>query len=93
MILMMLTAPPLALALTNDQAQYDQCVLQSLRGSRNGIAANMLQNACDRLYRGGAMLSPGDKTYYVCLLQSLPGVENNGAIQQIMTICSRQRSL
>ncbi|RAR54910.1 hypothetical protein C7401_12344 [Paraburkholderia unamae] len=88
-----LMTPLLAQAYANDPAAYDQCALHALKNSRNSASVGVLRNACDKLYRGGAMTLPREKKYYTCLLHALPGVEDNGAVQQIMTICSRQRSM
>ncbi|MBR8060686.1 VF_A0006 family four-cysteine protein [Burkholderia dolosa] len=85
-----LTLPRAAFALTDGDAQYDQCMLQALRESRNGAAAQLIQRSCDALYRNNAMLLPRERRYHECVVQSLPGVRDNYAIQQIMAICSRR---
>lgn len=72
--------------------RYDQCVLQSLRGTRSNIATVMITNACDTLYRNGSFLLPREQSYYGCLLQNLPGIEADNAAQQIGMICNRQNS-
>ncbi|HKT99974.1 MAG TPA: VF_A0006 family four-cysteine protein [Paraburkholderia sp.] len=89
-VLALLAMPSLAFA---DLTPYDQCVLQALRNNRNAASMGILKNACDKLYRGGAMLSQRDQAYYACLVQSLPGVEIDAAVQQILNICARQRRM
>ncbi|CAB3762905.1 hypothetical protein GQ57_27660 [Burkholderia sp. MSh2] len=86
----MLAPPGAAYALTDGNAQYDECMLGALRDSRNGAAAQLIQRSCDALYRNNAMLLPREQRYHACVVQSLPGVRDNYAIQQIMAICSRR---
>ncbi|EGD00028.1 hypothetical protein B1M_33642 [Burkholderia sp. TJI49] len=84
-------APPAAASgLSDGDAQYDQCMLQALRESRNGAAAQLIQRSCDALYRNSAMTLPRERRYHECVVQSLPGVRDNYAIQQILSICSRR---
>ncbi|KVE33578.1 VF_A0006 family four-cysteine protein [Burkholderia sp. TSV86] len=91
LVAMALVTPLPAMALNDaGAAQYDQCVLQTLRESRNSAAASLLQNACDKLYRNAAMLLPRERAYYACLVDALPGVRDNFAVQQIVTVCSRR---
>ncbi|MCA8502647.1 hypothetical protein LGN13_13145 [Burkholderia multivorans] len=82
--------PAVASGLADGDAQYDQCMLQALRESRNGAAAQLIQRSCDALYRNSAMLLPRERRYHESIVQSLPGVRDNYAIQQIMAICSRR---
>ena len=85
-----LALPGAAFALTDGSAQYDDCMLNALRESRNGAAAQLIQRSCDALYRNNAMLLPRERRFHECVVQSLPGVRDNYAIQQIMSICSRR---
>ncbi|KVD84026.1 hypothetical protein WS63_26930 [Burkholderia stagnalis] len=85
-----LALPGAAFALTDGGAQYDACMLNALRESRNGAAAQLIQRSCDALYRDNAMLLPRERRFHECVVQSLPGVRDNYAIQQIMSICSRR---
>ncbi|MGU7781395.1 VF_A0006 family four-cysteine protein [Burkholderia sp. PU8-34] len=89
----LLAMPAAAYALTDSNAAYDQCVLQSLRDSWSSVAARIIQQSCDALYRNGALLLPRERAYHECVVQSLPGVRDNFAIQQIMSICSRRREM
>lgn len=85
-----LAMPATAFALTDTDAQYEQCVLQSLRDSWSSVTARVIQQSCDALYRNGAMLLPRERRYHECVLQSLPGVRDFVAIRQILAICSRR---
>lgn len=85
-----LVLPGATFALTDGNAQYDDCMLNALRESRNGAAAQLIQRSCDALYRNNAMLLPRERRFHECVVQSLPGVRDNYAIQQIMSICSRR---
>ncbi|KWF00397.1 VF_A0006 family four-cysteine protein [Burkholderia pseudomultivorans] len=85
-----LALPAAASGLSDGDAQYDQCMLQALRESRNGAAAQLIQRSCDALYRNSAMTLPRERRYHECVVQSLPGVRDNYAIQQILSICSRR---
>ncbi|RQS05386.1 hypothetical protein DIE07_26675 [Burkholderia sp. Bp9002] len=85
-----LTMPAAAFALTDNYAQYDECVLQSLRDSWNPAAARLIRQSCDALYLNNAMLLPRERRYHECVLQSLPGVRDFVAIRQILAICSRR---
>ena len=85
-----LALPDAAFALTDGSAPYDDCMLNALRESRNGAAAQLIQRSCDALYRNNAMLLPRERRFHECVVQSLPGVRDNYAIQQIMSICSRR---
>ncbi|MCA3886565.1 MAG: hypothetical protein IOC38_16070, partial [Burkholderia sp.] len=53
-----LALPGAAFALTDGSEQYDNCMLNALRESRNGGAAQLIQRSCDALYRNNAMLLP-----------------------------------
>ncbi|KVC38856.1 hypothetical protein WS58_31715 [Burkholderia pseudomultivorans] len=88
-----LALPAAASGLSDGDAQYDQCMLQALRESRNGAAAQLIQRSCDALYRNSAMTLPRERRYHECVVQSLPGVRDNYAIQQILSICSRRAEM
>ncbi|WP_431820559.1 VF_A0006 family four-cysteine protein [Burkholderia sp. F1] len=87
---MLAVMPVAASALTDGYAQYDECVLLSLRDSWNPAAARLIRQSCDALYLNNAMLLPRERRYHECILQSLPGVRDNVAIREILTICSRR---
>lgn len=73
--------------------QYDQCLMQSLRGARNSSATALINDACNKLYNSGSVFLPRDQRYYACILQNVPGVEAALAAEQIAVACRRQNGL
>lgn len=73
--------------------QYDQCLLQSLRGARNASATALITDACNKLYNNGTVFLRRDRDYYACILQNVPGVESSSATEQIAAACRRQNGL
>jgi hypothetical protein len=89
-----LAAPAAAeAALRGNSGVYDDCMLQSLRESRNGDITRYIQQSCDALYRNGALLLPRDRRYHECILQYLPGMRDSAAAQQVVSICRRRGGL
>jgi hypothetical protein len=84
-----LGAPGVAMAFDED-ASYNQCVLQSLKGVKSNLATDLITTSCRKLYKESAFLNNNEKGYRVCLLQNLQGAENDYASQQIMAACRRQ---
>jgi len=74
-------------------SQYDQCLMQSLRGARNSSATVLINDACNKLYNSGSVFLPRDQRYYACILQNVPGVESALAAEQIAAACRRQNGL
>ena len=83
------TVPGVAMAFDED-ASYNQCVLQSLKGVRSNFATDQITTSCRKLYKEHAFLNNNEKSYRLCLLQNLQGAENDYAAQQIMAACGRQ---
>jgi len=73
--------------------QYDQCLMQSLRGARNSSATALINDACNKLYNSGSVFLPRDQRYYACILENVPGVESALAAEQIAAACRRQNGL
>lgn len=88
-----LAAPLPALAFGNDNPDYDQCILQSLRNSESNVAADVMRHSCNALYRNNALLLPREKSYHVCVLQNMQNVRAIYAIRQIQAACQRQNGL
>jgi hypothetical protein len=80
-------------ALAGGESTYEECVLDSLRGSRNQAASNLMQRSCYALYQNGEMLMPRERAYHYCILQNLPGAKEPSAIAQISVLCSRRRQM
>lgn len=93
LLLAVLAIPTTASAALGSNSAYDDCMLLSLRESRNGEVTRYIQQSCDALYRNGAMLLPRDRRYHECILQSLPGVRDVAAVRQIVSICQRRGGL
>lgn len=88
-----LLSPLSALAFGNDNPDYDQCILLSLRNSQSRFAANVIRDSCDALYRNGALLLPREKSYHQCVLQNVPGVRDAFSVNEIQRACRRQNSM
>lgn len=88
-----LVSPLSARALGNDNPEYDQCILLSLRNSQSRMAAGVIRNSCDTLYRNGALLLPREKSYHICVLQNVPGVRDAFAVNEILHACRRQNQM
>lgn len=89
----LLVSPFPALAFGNDNPNYDQCLLLSLRNSQSRVAAAVIKNSCETLYTNGAMLLPREQSYNLCILQNVPGVRDAFAVQEIQQVCRRQNSM
>ncbi|WP_321889351.1 VF_A0006 family four-cysteine protein [Paraburkholderia bannensis] len=80
-------------ALADSQSDYEDCLLSSLRDSRNEATSQILRRSCYALYQNGEMLLPRERNYNLCILQNLPGAREPIAISQILSICSRRGQL
>ncbi|WP_036823535.1 VF_A0006 family four-cysteine protein, partial [Photobacterium sanctipauli] len=77
-----------------DKAAYEDCVLQHVSLAENGTAANLMTNACHRLYIDNFMLSEKDQSYFQCLLEYLPPSKSTPVAMRIKSTCnSKHRSL
>ena len=88
-----LASPLSALALGNDNPDYDQCILLSLRNSQSRMAAGAIRDSCDALYRNGALLLPRERSYHVCVLQNVQSVRDAFAVNEILHACRRQNQM
>jgi hypothetical protein len=86
-----IAAPGLAMAFDED-ASYNQCVMQSLKGVRSRQATDLITTSCRKLYKESAFLNNKEKNYRVCLVQNLQGIENDYAAQQVAAACRRANS-
>jgi hypothetical protein len=90
-VALMVAAPGLAMAF-NEDASYNQCVMQSLKGVRSRQATDLITTSCRKLYKESAFLNNNEKNYRVCLVQNLQGIENDYAAQQVAAACRRANS-
>jgi hypothetical protein len=88
-----LTTPLSALALGGENADYDQCILDSLSNSQSSYAARVLRDSCDALYRNSALLLPRERSSHVCVLQSVQSVRGAFAVNEILHACRRQNPM
>jgi hypothetical protein len=77
-------------ALADSQSDYEDCLLSSLRDSRNEATTQLIRRACYAIYQNGEMLLPRERNYNLCILQNLPGAREPAAISQIVSVCSRR---
>lgn len=77
-----------------DKEGYETCILEHVSLAENGTAANLMTNACHRLYIDNFMLSDNDQAYFQCLLDYLPETKHLRTAMQVKSTCnSRHRSL
>ncbi|WP_116612132.1 VF_A0006 family four-cysteine protein [Paraburkholderia unamae] len=93
LLLLTLAMPLPALALGNDNPDYDQCIMHSLRDSQSSFAARAIRTSCDALYRNGAMLLPRERAYHLCVLQNVQTVRDAFAVNEILHACRRQNQM
>lgn len=71
------------------QNEYDQCVLKYLKGTKNDVVTQMIQQACQENYMSPDFTSDRKKAYNNCLLENLPGTESVSAAMEIRNACDR----
>ena len=77
-----------------DKEGYETCILEYVSLAENGTSANLMTNACHRLYIDNIMLSDKDEAYFQCLLEYLPETKHLRTAMQVKSTCnSRHRSL
>ncbi|MGR5061794.1 VF_A0006 family four-cysteine protein [Photobacterium sp. DNB22_13_2] len=77
-----------------DKEGYETCILEHVSLAENGTSANLMTNACHRLYVDNFMLSDKDQAYFQCLLDYLPETKHLRTAMQVKSTCnSRHRSL
>ena len=76
-----------AVTLHAGQDEYNDCLLQHLKGAKLDVVAAMIREACYENYQG--FLNPGDKVkkYNECLLEHLVDVESFQAAMEIRNAC------
>ncbi len=85
--LLTLTAGASGLA---DQAAYDDCILEHLKGAKLDIAAHLIKQACQANYRSSGFLADDERAYNECLLEHLVGVESRQATMELRSACNRK---
>ena len=69
------------------QDEYNDCLLQHLKGAKHDAAADMIRQACYENYIGPFYPSERVKKYNECLLEHLVGVESFHAAMEIRNAC------
>ncbi len=69
------------------EEEYNDCLLQHLKGAKLDVVAAMIREACYENYQG--FLNPGEKVkkYNECLLEHLVDVESFQAAMEIRNAC------
>lgn len=69
------------------QDEYNDCILQHLKGAKLDAAAGMIRQACYDNYSGPFYPSERMRRYNDCLLEHLVGVESFQAAMEIRNAC------
>lgn len=74
-------------ALPAGQDEYNDCLLEHLKGVKHDAATALIRQACYENYIGP--IFPGEKVkkYNECLLEYLVGVESFQAVMEIRNAC------
>ena len=72
------------------QTEYDDCILEHLKGAKLDEATHLIKRACDENYRNSGFTSDKTRNYNNCLLEHLVGVESVRAMLEIKTVCDRK---
>lgn len=72
------------------EEEYDDCILEHLRGAKLDLAASLIRNACYENYE--SIFEPREdvRQYNECLLKYLVGVENFHAAMEIRNSCANK---
>lgn len=69
------------------QAEYDNCILEHLKGTKLDIAAHIIKQACEENYKNPSFTSDKKRAYNNCLLEHLVEVESLQAVMDIRSAC------
>jgi len=67
--------------------EYNDCILEHLKGAKLDAAAGMIRNACYENYMGPFFPNEKVQRYNECLLDHLVGVESFQAAMEIRSAC------
>lgn len=70
------------------EEEYNDCILEHLKGAKLDVAASLIRNACYENY--GSIFKPSKdvRLYNECLLRHLVGVENFHAAMELRSACA-----
>lgn len=69
------------------QDEYNDCILEYLKGAKLDVAADMIRNACYENYMGPFYPNNKRRQYNECLLEHLVAVESFRAAMEIYSAC------
>lgn len=70
------------------EEEYNDCILEHLKGAKLDVAASLIRNACYENY--GSIFKPSEdvRLFNECLLKHLVGVENFHAAMELRNACA-----
>lgn len=71
----------------DEEADYQQCLLDHQPKVQLEQVVTRIRQACDKVHRDNLML-PRKKEYFRCVLSYLPPVETDSAVQDILGACA-----
>jgi len=69
------------------QDEYNDCILEYLKGAKLDVATDMIRNACYENYMGPFFPNDKRRRYNECLLEHLVAVESFRAVMEIRSAC------
>lgn len=72
------------------QAEYDDCVLAHLKGTKLDLVAHLIKQACKNNYKNHGLTSKREIDYNNCLLKHLVGIESIQAAMEVKSACGRK---
>ena len=69
------------------QDEYNECILQHLKGAKLDVASHFIKQACDDNFQSQLTISSKRKEKNKCLLTNLVGVESLQAVMAIVDAC------
>lgn len=72
------------------QDEYDDCILEYLKGAKLDLSTHLIRQACEQNYKSSAFTSKKKFAYNACLLDHLVGIESITAVMEIKAACGRK---
>lgn len=76
-------------AKADDDAAYQQCLLQYQSQVEVAEVATLVRRACDQVHRGGVML-PRKRAYWQCVLDHVAPVKTAAVVTDLLDVCRQQ---
>ena len=79
-------------AIAKERYDYDDCILDHLRGAKLDAASRFIAEACEENYGSGPSKSimTKERRYNECLLEYMVGVESVDAVIRIRRACEKK---